>query len=74
MKRLERWFAAQADVARWELAAWYSVILAAVAFPSVGGIAFFATIAAVLVVLGNTRWDRCPCGLRHDEDEDWWME
>ena len=57
MKRIDRWFAADADLTRWEVAAWYSLILSAVAWPSVWAVLGLALVAAVLVVLGTTRWD-----------------
>lgn len=70
MRRIDRWFAAYADVKRWELVAWYSFILAAVAWPSIGASLIFALVATVLVVLGSSRWDDAePYYDECDDDE-----
>lgn len=68
MRRIDRWFAAYADLKRWEVAAWYVVILAAVAAPSWRPALGFALVAGVLVVLGVSRWDDAEA---YYDDPDW---
>lgn len=58
MKHLDRWFAADADVTRWEFAAGYLLVLAVVAGATSLTLALvLLAFSAVLVLFGVTRWD-----------------